>query len=781
MTTRPLLGLALLLLAVLVGGLRADTVEIEVLDAGGNPLPQAAVWIQHCNEWGCSDTEHIAGEDGTVTHALPDGMKVGYVRVQADGLVPMLMDAKAARRFVDEGKSLRFKLAPAASVGGIVTDEAGNPIEGAAVEIHWGQWQGDSDLRPLAYNQKAVTDVAGKWVIDGVPESLDAIAAIFKHPDYIPGQTDRDSAPDATAALYARSHELTLRAGKPQDVRVVTGDGEPIKGATIFLHQPAGEADVFTTDADGQVTLPVIDHDWCRLVVRAEGFAQEPVSLSAESLGQTRSITLEPEVMLRGQIVDADTGEPITNGRAGVDWNGLPSTVFALHTSTDDQGQFELSTSAKPTKIHVRGFGYASREMTVDDPTEPFTVELVATKVLRGTIVDATTGEAVEGLSMLEGHCYEEGTRERVIWQRRYPRAIGTEFEFTLSRDTPIRLRFEAAGYRPVETDAYSPDDPPAEALALRMEPVAAPSLTVLTPTGEPAVGAQVVVAEADEQVIIRNGEFTTQTFVPKELTNSKGTLTPRTTLGPTAVFVLHSTGYAFIEHSSSIPTDIRLSPWNRIEGVAKLEGKVLVNTSISGDARFDERAGFLNRPTVDLSATTDEDGRYEMNYVPATQATIAVFEVVTYDNGQRSHLPSHAKVFDTSAGRELPRAKGVTETVNFGEGGVTLTAPITLPKVVLDNPEQFLVRFYLLRDRTGEPRDSTPSDYFSRSVNAHDLPVTIHHVPEGRWTLRVDVEDRRDPMMRSFAVGSLDGIDVAAGDVVLDDIAVGMIADPDL
>ena len=84
-------------------------------------------------------------------------------------------------------RSLSLEMGGAASIGGIVRDEAGRPIGGASVKI--------AELTPPegareVFDASAVstqTDIEGRWHFDVVPADLD-LAQLqfgFTHPDFL--------------------------------------------------------------------------------------------------------------------------------------------------------------------------------------------------------------------------------------------------------------------------------------------------------------------------------------------------------------------------------------------------------------------------------------------------------------------------------------------------------------------------------------------------------------------------------------------------------------------
>ena len=91
---------------------------------------------------------------------------------------------------------------PVTTIGGVVLDEAGKPIEGVKVTFSpWG-WGPEPGREVLDFDDaRAVTDAQGRWVASVVPAGFDLekLHVAYEHPGYL-GQADASNMqPNATA------------------------------------------------------------------------------------------------------------------------------------------------------------------------------------------------------------------------------------------------------------------------------------------------------------------------------------------------------------------------------------------------------------------------------------------------------------------------------------------------------------------------------------------------------------------------------------------------------
>ncbi|MCA9320722.1 MAG: hypothetical protein KDB53_08310, partial [Planctomycetes bacterium] len=179
-------------------------------------------------------------------------------------------------------EGLVLRVVPAATLAGVVVDEAGEPVAGARVTLDWsafpkwrevqetrrgasffevfGSWEGKGDHRSVMEDLgwfddlQALTDDSGRFRLEGLPP-VSGLSLIVRHPDHLRGTCDGLEPGDHSA-------RITLRKGPRTRVRLVDDEGEPVPGVGVWLDRlalPAFRAlsSVFagTTDRNGCIEI----------------------------------------------------------------------------------------------------------------------------------------------------------------------------------------------------------------------------------------------------------------------------------------------------------------------------------------------------------------------------------------------------------------------------------------------------------------------------------------------------------------------------------------------
>ena len=160
--------------------LRAVSVETR------EPIEGVSIVHRRSRPDGKNEKATVAtGKDGTATIEYPPSFKTGYFEITArkPKLVPiyLLWDDKRHPLDLPSTKELRFE--PGTTIGGIVKDEAGQPIEGAAVGVYAPptEYEGTSNVFSLG---ELKTDAQGRWRLDVAPRNLGGVSLSVEHPHY---------------------------------------------------------------------------------------------------------------------------------------------------------------------------------------------------------------------------------------------------------------------------------------------------------------------------------------------------------------------------------------------------------------------------------------------------------------------------------------------------------------------------------------------------------------------------------------------------------------------
>ena len=296
----------------------AFAISGRVLSDEGAPLPGVRVsgWSDSGNgdRGSYSSDDTLTDEDGAYTLHLNAGK--GWVNVWYDE-----WRASDGRDLAIEGDvadldfTLKTPPPKTAVITGVVTDEAGNAVAGASVDV-WRYCCDDSAPMPAT---------------DG-------------------GGADGSGGASSTP---------------PSEPQPETSDARLI--APYYPYDDGARA---TTDSDGRYTLTVYGGAY-QLNVMAKGFAQETTRVDAVAdQTVTADVTLikvpAADAVLKGRVVDAVTGAPL-NG-AWVNLNHLEWGRYAsAQTRTD--GSFEITTIPGWVQISVSHYGSPDVVATDDGVT----------------------------------------------------------------------------------------------------------------------------------------------------------------------------------------------------------------------------------------------------------------------------------------------------------------------------------------------------------------------------------------------------------------------------
>ena len=144
------------------------------------------------------------------------------------------------------------------SIGGIVRDEQGRPIEGVTVSLYDNSPK-DRDREALDFDEiTARTDAQGRWHLDLIPAGFDLghLHFSFSHPEFL--SSDRrhqhPAERDARATPEAERRDR-LAQGNPVTGRVLDRDGRPIAGASVRLGRSVLASPTTKTEAEGQFRI----------------------------------------------------------------------------------------------------------------------------------------------------------------------------------------------------------------------------------------------------------------------------------------------------------------------------------------------------------------------------------------------------------------------------------------------------------------------------------------------------------------------------------------------
>ncbi len=276
-------------------------------------------------------------------------------------------------------------------VTGRVLDNADNPISGATV---WAgrRWSMD--------RQQTKTGDDGKFSFHNVPAgNLDfqASASGFA--------ADDESfmvAPDMPEIVFH------LGAGKTIHGMVQDDNGSPIAGVRVDIDGMANQTYDFsaTTDDSGHFSWDGAPSEPVQLSFSKEGYAQKQnVTLPPD---QDNVVTMHAPRQLQGQVLDADSGDPVTNFtvRAGKRQDANSDNIYGRvedHDFATPDGAFTLSLDEEDDNaVRVTSDDYATQVASFPDAQNgviQMTIKLKSSPSLKGVVL-APDGTPAPGVSV---------------------------------------------------------------------------------------------------------------------------------------------------------------------------------------------------------------------------------------------------------------------------------------------------------------------------------------------------------------------------------------------
>jgi 5-hydroxyisourate hydrolase-like protein (transthyretin family) len=666
-------------------------------------------------------------------------------------------------------KELRFK--PGTTIGGIVQDEAGHPIEGATVDVHAPptEYEGRNYVFTLGSPR---TDAQGRWRLDVAPKDLDEVWAAVTHPHY---------KRNGGAASRKLDSVTVLKKGLSVMGRVVDAAGRAVKGARAIMgrdtwgtNPPAG-----TTDGSGAFTLENCDLGPSIITVQAEGFAPRIHEVRVEERTPPVVIALtEPGSILRVRVVDVE-GKPVAGASLGPDtWRGQRSIHFRGLTGPD--GRVEWRSAPKDVVFYDIGKAEYmwSRLLPLTASEREQTVILYPKLAITGRVTDAATGRPVPSFRIVQGQRLE--WRDAIHWSENLG-ADGTDGQYTSQFDEPsaaLFVRVEAPGYKSVQSRAFQSNEG-RQTFNFALHRATGLSGIVLLPDGKPAEGAEVALSRDTQEgrVTLRLGRFDRDGNFPIVRTGPDGRfpLPPRD--GPYLLIAVSDAGYADASSDEFAKSaKLVLQPWGRIEGGVRIGPRFGPDQEVTFRPIRLEGKGGIYGWNYNYTTRTDERGRFRFDRVIPGPGTVARVVVTEFAGGMTRHSPGWPESVEVKPGETIQVTIGGKGRPVIGrlvldgtpESPVDWTrnepAEITIPGGWLASNIDKDGRFRIEDVRAGKYElkvsvNAPPGPRFKGSgtlIGRLQMPFTVPEMPGGRSNEPLDLGTITVPLFDALKVGDL-------------------------
>jgi hypothetical protein len=620
--------------------------------ATGEPISDAELSILIVRE----QREDKTDKDGLCRIVL-GGKTPEYVRVEVkkEDFVPIRLSWRQTVSHPVMPDQYTLALEQGTSIGGIIHDEQGNPIEGASVYLLVPG--GDEIERAAIWDHTEKTDAEGRWRCDIIPSKLDDIWIRLAHPDYISDEMYGKTPKPTIEQLRAMTGVMVMKQGLTVSGRVIDANDQPIQGASVAQgsdrfgsHYPSTQ-----TDSEGRFEFKNTRPDEMVLTVQAKGYSPDLKSFTVYKGMEPIEFRLESGHTIRGRITDT-AGNPVTGAFVAADtWRGHRSLEWRVDTNAE--GRFEWN-EAPPDEVLI-DMGkqhYMSVRNYVMSPSEQeYEITMPPELKISGKVVDAETGEPIPEFKLLTG--IDWGGDRPISWQRRSTKTFTQgHYESGFSYPYPAHLiRIEAEGYKPGISRPIGSDEGEVTS-DFKLEKGKGPTGTIHLSDGRPASGAEVILCTPSQGAYIRNGRNQQRRDSQYVETKEDGKFSFPTQTDVYAIVVLHNEGYLEVGESElDESSELILQPW------ATVTGKVLIGKNPGANETV--RLGFdksydRNQPRIyhDYQAVTDSDGNFVLEHVPPGEARISRSIKIS----DRISTYSHSMSVDIKAG----------ETVNVTIGG---------------------------------------------------------------------------------------------------------------
>jgi len=582
--------------------------------ATGRPIPQAKIEVY----MGSVPQTYVADDEGVFALDLgedvPDFVLIsvsqkGYVKrgITLRGLSQDMLP-----------KTVQLALEEGVTIGAVVQDSEGRPVEGATIEADFCE-QKPSDEPWSAVRFQEKTDAQGRWRAANVPQEIDSLGFRVSHPDFaygtfaMPAQLRMDD-------LRAERAVMVLEKGVAITGRVTDVGGAPVPGARLLLGDVHYRPNWTQTDALGQFEFAHLNLHIIAplplLTVHARGFTPQRHELSRDESPTSVEFVLKPAKLLIGRVVDS-TGKPVEDARVSSgEWNGFRTLQW--ESRTDAKGTFLWDSAPDDAVvIHITKAGYREIERPVIADNRERTFVLGKPTTIRGAVVDAHTREPVKRIRVTPGTQWQEGNRLSAwqptdSWGKWF---VDGRYSFTFDGDgRAYAVRVEADGYLPFESRFVDANELEAT-IDVALTKGQGPSAYVFDANGAPVAGVDVFWQEVQGRPTRLEKNWAGVVYAT---TDGQGHFVFKPEKRKDSFAVFCDQGTATVAYEDLVRDgSITLTPWAHVQGYLYAGTKPVVNRRLSLGYSLSAMLGTAS------ATSTDENGQFVFERVYPGEFTL--------------------------------------------------------------------------------------------------------------------------------------------------------------
>ncbi|MEM6471172.1 MAG: carboxypeptidase-like regulatory domain-containing protein, partial [Planctomycetota bacterium] len=594
--------------------------------------------------------------------------------VRQPGFGPYLAEWNIQTNADTVPKDFTMKLDRAWTVGGVVVDESRRPLAEAKVRPSFKYKNRPGDRRESYAGRQVVTAMDGSWKYESVPESLSDVSVEVTHPDHSNLVVRLARSVYETNADEEPTGMIVMRKGRTVAGKVTDKSGQPVVGATVRT-KFFNDLRTATTDRVGRYELVGCKPEMARIVVSAPGKALEMKEVRVDPEMPPVDFVLDRGGIVRVRVVDE---EEVGIPKARIffqRWRGRIEYFEFDHVRqyTDENGVWEWKEAPldefEADICRPGGMQLTNEPMIARNEEYVFTPPRLLR--VRGNVLDAETGKPVKDFLVVKG-LVNKDSRIGVDWIRNeeYQSASsdGT-YEVSFDRVSIAALvRAEAPGYRVADSREIQGDegDIDIDFHLERAEPIKS---KIMTPDGEPAIGSKIALGLPGAQIQIENGSIDDGGTYAKRLeVDSDGVIEFATPNEPFQLVITHDAGFGYFESDDgSIPSEIRLTPWARLEGVFRVGKTAMPNITLKSYGGLQS-----HRPRASIfsshDTTTGTGGKYVFERVFPGQARVGREIVLMVGDGATEVTSSSRVSVELTAGKTTKLDLGGSGSGVFGK-----------------------------------------------------------------------------------------------------------------